>query len=410
VTVQVGSQVSGNIKELHADFNTKVKIGQLVALIDPELFEAKLRQSQANVESAKAAVVSAQAGVQRAQADRAGAAANLQNLKADIAKAKVAVDDAKNKLDRRIDLFKQGILSAEERDTFQATYDAAIASQQGAEAQYKAGEESLKASDSQVEVAKTTLSSAQAQVKQVIAELSQAQTDLAHTRITAPVDGTVVARNMDVGQTVAASFTAPTIFQIAQDLTKMQVDTNVDESDVGKVQVGQPATFTVDAYPTRTFRASVVQIRKAPINVQNVITYDVVIGFDNSDLKIFPGMTANVRIVTDRREEALKIPNSALRVRLPDAEPARPAATKGGGAGQGGGQGRRRAQEQTATVYTLDANGQPKPIKVKLGISDGQSTEVTGAVHEGEAIITSVVQKNAPPVPQQQPRGGGLRL
>jgi HlyD family secretion protein len=301
VTVQVGSQVSGNIKALYADFNTKVKKDQLVALIDPELFQARVSQAQANLDAARAAVVSAEAQVRRAQADVASAQANTENQKAAIARTKVAALDAKSKLARRLDLFQQGILSSEDRDTAQAAYDSALAEQSSAQAMYNASLQATQAAQAQVEVARTQFSTAQAQVKQTSASLHQVQVDLEHTQITAPVDGTVVARRMDVGQTVAASFQAPTIFEIAQDLTKMQVDTSVDEADIGRVRVGQNTTFNVDAYPGQNFSGQVVQIRKAPINVQNVITYDAVVAVPNPDLKLFPGMTANVRILTDRQ-------------------------------------------------------------------------------------------------------------
>ncbi len=409
VTVQVGSQVSGNIKELYADFNTKVEKGQLVALIDPELFQARVSQAQANVDAARAAVVSAEAGVRRAQADVASARANTENQKAAIARAKVAVLDAKSKLARRVELFEQGILSSEERDTAQAAYDSAVAEQRSAQAMYDASLQVAQAAQAQVDVARTQLSTAQAQVKQTSASLHQAQVDLEHTRIEAPVDGTVVARRMDVGQTVAASFQAPTIFEIAQDLTKMQVDTSVDEADIGRVVMGQNATFDVDAYPGQKFSGQVVQIRKAPINVQNVVTYDAVVAVPNPDLKLFPGMTANVRILTDRHDNVLKVPNSALRVRLGATAEAQPAQQRGGA---GGRPGAARRQQPGSTIYVL-RDGKPAPAQVQLGISDGQFTEVSGEISEGDVIVVGVNQKNqsastARPAQQQPRRGPGF--
>jgi len=196
------------------------------------------------------------------------------------------------------------------------------------------------------------------------------------------VDGTVIARHMDVGQTVAASFTAPTIFEIAQDLTKMQLDTNVDEADVGQVKVGQPVRFTVDAFPSQTFQGSVTQMRQAPINVQNVITYDVVVAVPNPDLKLLPGMTANVKILTNKEDEVLKIPNVALRFRPPDVKP--DTAVRAAG----------RRQDAGSTVWVLDQDGKPKAVKVKLGITDGNFTAVeSGDLKEGERVITNNLSK-----------------
>jgi HlyD family secretion protein len=213
-------------------------------------------------------------------------------------------------------------------------------------------------------------------VQQQQAALAQAQLNLAHTRILAPVDGTVIARNMDVGQTVAASFQAPTIFQIAQDLTKMQVDTNVAEADVGNLKVGQPATFTVDAYPATEFHGKIVQIRKAPIDVQNVITYDAVIGVSNPDLKLLPGMTANVSILTERRDNVLKAPNAALRFRPPASLLEQPA-PESKPAGQG-----------WAEVYVEGSGGKVRGVPVELGITDGSYTQIkAGDLKEGEQVI-----------------------
>ena len=384
VTVQVGSQVSGNIKELHADFNTRVKKGQLVALIDPQPFQARVDQASAALDNAKAAVVSAQAGIVKAEADIASAQAAVANQEAAILKAKAAIVDAKSKATANESLFKQGIISNQDMVTAQSTYDQAVAEEQAAEAQMDAAKHQVQSAEAQKRVVVTQLAGAQAQVRQAEAALSQAQIDLDHTHITAPVDGTVVSRNMDVGQTVAASFQSPTIFLIAQDLTKMQVDTNVDEADVGQVKMGQPATFTVDAYPATTFRGTVAQIRQAPINVQNVVTYDVVVAVSNQDLKLFPGMTASVRILTNRADEVLKLPNAALRYR-----PANLTTTDAVHAA-----GKRKAGEQT--IWVLDQNGTPKPVSVKLGISDGNYTAADSAdLQPGAQVIVAATGKSA---------------
>src|SRR6202171_5041962 len=254
VTVQVGSQVSGNIKALFADFNTKVKKGQLVAQIDPQSFQARVDQARASLDSANSNVVSARAQIQKAEADIASARAALANQQASVAKSKAIARDAAMKLKDRQNLFQQGIISKEDLSAAQAGYDEAVADQSASAAQVDAATHQIQSAQAQRDVANTQLTSAQSQVKQAQAGLQQAQLDLDHTNITAPVEGTGIARHMDVGQTVAASFTSPTIFEIAQDLTKMQVDTNVDESDVGVVKVGQEGNFTGAGYPTTTFQ------------------------------------------------------------------------------------------------------------------------------------------------------------
>jgi HlyD family secretion protein len=408
VTVQVGSQVSGNIKELYANFNTKVKKGQLVAKIDPELFDARVNQARATVDSARAALLNAGAQLQKSTADIASAQANLQAAKENVSKANVAVLDAKAKLARRLDMANQGVISREDRETAQATYDTNVAALQTAEAQVRAAESALQASEAQRDVAKAQQASAAAQVRQAQATLQQAEVDLEHTNIFAPVDGTVVARRMDVGQTVAASFQAPTIFEIAQDLTKMQVDTNVDEADIGRVEVGQQANFTVDAYPNEVFHGQVVEIRRAPINTQNVITYDVVVAVPNPDLKLFPGMTANVKILVAKKDGVLKVPNAALRFRPPDAKPDAKQAPKAGNewsarqsAGDRSKGGKSRAgaagSAGTQTVWILGEDKKPHPARVKLGISDGIGSEVVeGQLHEGDEVIVGTVSKDTP--------------
>jgi HlyD family secretion protein len=379
VDVQVGSQVSGNIKALYADFNTRVKAGQLVALIDPEMFEAKVKQADAAWRNSQAAFENARAAAQKAEADLSSARAAEVNQAAAIAKAKVAVSDANAKLARRKEMFAGKIISKEDLDTAQATYDEAIADQQAAEAQHDAAEHNIQSEEAAVRAANTNVTMFQDEVDLNLASLNQSRIDLAHTRITAPVDGTVVARRMDVGQTVAASFQAPTIFEIAQDLTKMQVDTNVAESDVGRLAVDQQATFTVDAYPATLFKGRVSQIRKAPINVQNVITYDAVIEVGNPDLKLFPGMTANVTILTQRAENVLRVPNAALRFRPPESliEAASPVT---------------RAQVGNAgVVYIAASNGKVRAIPVKLGITDGNFTEVEdGGLSANQQVIDGI--------------------
>ncbi len=389
-TVQVGSQVSGNVIALYADFNTKVKKGQLVARIDPAIFQAKVDQAKANLDSSRSAVVTARATVVKADSDIANAQANVATAKANVVRAQSAVTDAGTKNTRRVELVKQGIIAQEDADTAQSTYDQAVASLDAENAAVVAAQSAVASAQAQKEVAQAQLQAAESQVKQNSAALQQAQLDLDHTQIVAPVDGTVVSRNMDVGQTVAASFQAPTIFLIAQDLTKMQVDTNVDESDVAPIRVGQQANFTVDAYPGVTFPGVVSQIRQAPINVQNVITYDVVVEVSNADLKLFPGMTANVKIVTGRVERALRLPAAAMRFHPATATTSagRAAASK---AGQPAGV---RGQHQQS-VYLLD-EGHLTRVQARLGISDGNYTEILGGLNEGQLVVTGIASKTNP--------------
>jgi len=301
ITVLVGSQVSGTIQKLYADFNSAVKKGQLIAQIDPAIFQAQVSQAKAKVENAKAAFLNA-------QADIATARSNVEASKANVLKARVALEDAKRNLNRSLELFSRNLIAASDRDTAQTAYDSAAAQLEAAQAQQNATE-------AQLESAKARLESARAQIKQAEAELELAQVNLDHTRITAPVNGIVISRNVDVGQTVAASLQAPTLFTIAQDLTEMQVETNVSEADIGRVAVGQETTFTVDAYPQIIFKGKVTEIRNAPLTIQNVVTYNVVIKVKNPELKLKPGMTANASILVAHKDHVLKIPNAALRFR-----------------------------------------------------------------------------------------------
>jgi len=315
MTVQVGTQISGQVRELFADFNSRVKKGQRIALIDPSGFEAKVNQARADVEGADANVLNQRAQVERAHADVITAEANTANQRAQTAKARVVLDDAKRDLDRKNDLFHRGLVSRSEQETSQAAHDSAEAQLEANRAQERATVAGIQAAKAQLQVIAAQLSAAKASVRQKQAALQQALVDLERTSIRSPVDGVVVSRNVDVGQTVAASLQAPTLFTIAQDLTRMQVDANVDEADIGRVDEGQNATFTVDSFGGRTFSGRVTQVRKAARVVQNVVTYNVVVAVANPDEKLLPGLTANVRIVVASRPSALKVPNVALRFR-----------------------------------------------------------------------------------------------
>jgi HlyD family secretion protein len=302
-TVQIGSQVSGNISYLGADFNSIVKQGQIIAKLDPSLLQAQLEQSKANV--------------LRSQADVAQAEANL-------ARARVTLVDAQQKYARAKQLDAKGLAPQADMDAAKIAVDAAQSSLQSAEA---------------------ALNSAKASVGQSQANFNQAQVNLEHTIITSPVDGIVTQRSVDVGQTVAASMQAPTLFVIAVDLTKLQVSANIDEADIGRIRPGQRATFRVDAYPTDTFEGTVAQVRLQPVVVQNVTTYATIIDAPNADLKLRPGMTATLRVEVSQKSDVLRVPSAALRFR-PTADvfaalnqPVPPEARGGGRGGRGGARG-----------------------------------------------------------------------
>lgn len=391
VEVLVSSQVSGNIKALYADWNSRVKKGQLIALIDPEVFQAQLDQAAASARSAHAATLTAQAQLAKSRADQSASEASQRSAQAAKAKDVATETNARGQWHRAQQLFQQQIMSRQDFDTAQATFEAATAQVQADQAQVAAATQSVRSAEASVQVAQNQLNSAQAQERQAQATLRQAQINLDRTRITAPVDGVVVARRMDVGQTVASTLNPPTIFEIAQDLTRMQVDANVDESDIGKIAVGQHATFVVDSYPDSTFHGTVSEIRKAPIVTQNVVTYDVVISVSNSDLRLFPGMTANVTVLTQRLNNTLKVPNAVLRFRPS------PALIKKYSLPQ--------PQPDQAQVYVLLGN-HIRAVPVTFGISDGRYTAIASPqLKAGERVLVRASQKgNANSAPRPQPR------
>lgn len=313
ISVTVGSQVSGKIAKLYADFNSVVREGQILAQIDPQPYKARVSQARAAVKSANG----------------------------NVEKAKNMAEQRRLERDRMSRLRRQQFVS-------QADLDLAKTNYRDAEAN--------------VEVM-------QAQLDQAEANLAAAELDLGYTTIYSPVNGIVVSRNVDVGQTVVASFQTPTLFVLAQDLTKMQVNANVSESDIGGVTEDKPASFRVDAYPKQFFEGTVSQVRNAPINIQNVVTYDVVITVDNRDLKLKPGMTANVTIVTDKRENPLRVPNGALRFRMPDVP----------------------FNKKATRVWVLDRKGKPSQVDVSIGIADSLYTEITGGtLKEGDRVIIGI--------------------
>src|SRR5712692_10197986 len=351
ITVQVGRQVSGQIFQLLVDFNSVVKKGQVIARIDPAMFQAQVNQAKAQLDAARAAAMNQEAMVEKARADLANARAALASAKAQSLKAQVGVVDGKRNLGRQQDLRKRNLIAQSDLDAAQVQNDSAVAQYDAMVAQESAQAASVTSAEAQLKVATAQLANARATVEQNVANLRQAEINLEHTIILAPVDGVVVSRTVDVGQTVAASLQAPILFTIAQDLTKMQVETSVDEADIGRVRLDSPATFTVDAFPSETFRGQVMQIRKAAQIVQNVVTYTVVVAVPNPDGKLLPGMTANVKLVVAEKPNVLKVSNAALRFRPAGAGEAGdptpgggrpgggPSASGGGGQAGGGGQG-----------------------------------------------------------------------
>ncbi len=357
VSVSVGSQVSGQIKELFVDFNSEVKKGQLIARIDPEQIEYRMRQAQADLDASRASV-----GTQQA---------NVAVQRAEVARADANLAEARRDLERKKSLVEKNFIASSEAEK--------------ADAQYKAQVAGLESAKAQSGVAEANWRNSLAVVKQREAQLAQAKIDLERTAIRSPVNGIVVKRSIEPGQTVAASLQAPELFVIAQNLADMQVDAAIDESDVGRVRVGQSTTFTVDSFPGRTFSGAVKQVRKAAQTVSNVVTYTVVITAANPDLTLLPGMTASVRITTDRRDSVLKVANSALRFRPPGvnedapgpgAAPAPPSAAGGGGGGGGaapggGGRGQLSAQrERLVSELKLDADQQTKLDAIFAGMRD----------------------------------------
>jgi HlyD family secretion protein len=411
INVQVGSQVSGQIKELYADFNSRVTKGQIIARIDPDIFQAQVNQARAQVDAAQAAVRNQRAAVTKTRADLENARAALAVAHAQTAKAQVAVIDAERNLGRQRELRRRELTAQADLDAAEVAHESALAQHEASIAQERAEAAMVDSAAAQLEVAEAQLQSARAQVAQVQAALSQAELNLEHTVIHAPVDGVVVSRNVDVGQTVAASLQAPTLFLIAQDLSKMQVDTNVDEADVGRVRVGQPVAFTVDAFPGQTFTGEAVQVRKAPQVVQNVVTYDVVVSAPNPDLKLLPGMTANVRIVTDRKDNVLKVPNAALRFRPSGVANDRPPQSGPSGQKAPGGRAVSGAPHGLpGQVWVVGVDGQPRPVVVVLGISDGIFTEIVeGDLADRQPVIVAVTA-TAPAPAGPAPGGPRLRL
>lgn len=443
-TVQVGSQASGTISSLSADYNSVVKKGQIIAQLDPAVSKAQvdqaranLQQAQASLQQARAAVTNSRAGVTDARARAQAAASTAQNNQAGVAgaRANLAVlkaqqDDALSLLRQQESLVKSGVIAQRDLDVAQTAYQTAkakydqgvaqlnqaiLSEQMAASSGIAQSQAQVQQSQAGVEQSQAQVQAAEAQVQQAAAALQLAEVNLAHTTITSPIDGIVVSRDVNVGQTVAASLSAPTLFTIANDLTKMQVIANIDQADIGLVENTKSVKFSVDAFPGKDFDGKIQQMRLNPQNVQNVVTYNVVIDVDNPEQKLKPGMTANLTITIDERNNILKVPNAALRFMPQDLTGQR---TSGG---NGNWQGRRQSggsdpspkagngsdvqfapstapvlAGQTRIVWVLGQDGKPQRRRIKVGLTDGASTEVVeGNLVEGELVITGQTLSSA---------------
>jgi len=358
ITVQVGSQVSGIIQKLLVDYNSLVTENQVIAQIDPAPFDTRVNQARASLAGTEAAVQVAKATVENNRAAVETARANAESAKANIDKSRVALIDARRTLERNNELLRQSLIARSEADAAQTAHDSAVSQLRLAEAQRDASLGQVKSATAQARLAEAQLGAALAQVEQAKATLKAAELDLAHTTIRSPVNGIVVSRSVDVGQTVAASLQAPTLFLIAQDLTQMQVDTNVSEADIGRISIGQAATFTVDAYPNSPFTGRVNQVRNAPITIQNVVTYNAVVQVANPEMRLKPGMTANVSFLVAERSDALKVPNAALRFQ-PDG-PVQDAGVQDGRGGMGGGDRSQALQQRLTQTLSLTSEQQAR--------------------------------------------------
>ena len=463
-TVQVGSQASGTISNLYADYNSVVKKGQVIAQLDPSVPKAQVDQARANLQQAQAALQQARAAVSnsragvsdaraRAQAAQSTAQSNQAGVtaaQANLAVLKAQQDDALSYLKQQQSLQKSGVIAQRDVDvaetayqTAKAKYDQGVAQlnqaqlsqQSAASAGIAQSQAQVQQSQAGVQQSQAQVAAAEAQVQQTAAALQLAEVNLAHTTITSPIDGVVVSRDVNVGQTVAASLSAPTLFTIANDLTKMQVIANIDQADIGLVENAKSVKFGVDAFPGKEFEGKIEQMRLNPQNVQNVVTYNVVIDVDNPEQKLKPGMTTNLTFTIDERNNVLKVPNAALRFTPQDTSIQR--------TGNGNWQGRRQANAggdasgasgnradvqfarptdpvlagQTRVVWVLGKDGKPDRRRIKIGLTDGISTEVVeGNLVEGEMVITGQTQTSASRTNSNQtsapgfgaaPRGGG---
>jgi len=447
-TVQVGSQVSGTIAALYADFNSTVKKGQLIAQLDPSILQAQVASSRANLDQARADLIDAQARILAAKATVENQRAGVSSATANLAALRAQLDDAASFVKRQEALSESGLIAQRDLETSRTTYKAAQARYDQAEAQLQQAQVSERsAANAGLTQAEAQVKQAQARVQQAVAALQLAEVNLSHTTIRSPIDGVVVSRNVDVGQTVAASLSAPTLFTIANDLTQMQVIASIDQADIGSISQSSRATFTVDAFPGQTFEGAIGQLRLNPQNVQNVVTYNVMIDVRNSDLKLMPGMTTNLAFVVAERADVVKIPNAALRFtppgmtpekirelvrssrgagenaaqgsgrQRPGTRPGEPRTNVGearqGGGGSSGGATAVLGDNSSRLVWALGPDKQLQPRRIRVGVSDGVMTEVVqGNLRPDDLIIVGQSAGGSTPTASQRPPGfsgpGGL--
>ncbi|NCB37413.1 MAG: HlyD family efflux transporter periplasmic adaptor subunit [Erysipelotrichia bacterium] len=385
-TVEVGSQVSGNILKLYADFNDEVKAGQLIAVLEASSFEAQLQQAKANLENAVSSELGILAQIKNLEASMLTANADVQVSKANIRKAEVAVTDAERNYKRIKELFERKLVSASERDSAQTALDSQHASLEAVKAQGEATKAKIMAIKAQFEAQEADRKGAQARIRQMEAQLSVAQINLDRTKIYSPIDGVVISREVDEGQTVAASLQAPKLFVIAQDLKKMQIDTAVDETDIGVVAAGQKVSFTVDAYKERTFKGVVDQVRLQPQESSNVVTYSVMVKVENEDLLLKPGMTANAEILVGDRNDVLRLPVKALYFKIPD-DMKKTMTVNRSGRGKNGG----KQATDTVPVWLMGKSGSPELKTARIGFSNQDYLEIIESeLKEGDKVITGI--------------------
>src|SRR5262249_15845922 len=385
-TVQVGSQVSGTISDLFADFNSNVRKGQVVAQLDPRVFEAQLASQRANLEQARANLADAKAKLLAAKSTVENQRAGVSGANANLAALKAQRDDAQSLLRRQEALAKNGLIPERDLEAARASYNAAEARYNQAAAQLDQAQVSERMSASSgVAQAEAQVKQAEAQIQQIQAALKMAEVNLSYTTIRSPIDGVVVSRNVDKGQTVAASLQAPTLFTIANDLTQMQVIANIDQADIGVINQSNRVNFTVDAFPGSNFGGTISQIRLNPQNVQNVVTYNVVIDVKNPELKLKPGMTANLTMTIAERNDVLKIPNAAMRFRPQGMTPEKMRELfRGGDTQAGGGSGREPGKDAAKDAVAKDAGKDASQNAGKGGGREAGNTGRRGSQADGQ--------------------------
>jgi HlyD family secretion protein len=394
-TVLVGSQLSGQVVEILADYNSPVQAGQVMARLYSEQIKSRRDAARADVEQGRADLQMRRAQADKARALLQRAEATTLDLAAQRDRARAQLVEAERNLDRQSKLNERAVNSQFSLDQAQTQVDVQKAALASAEAQIASNHAEIAGLTADIALAEAQLKSGEALVLQREAKLRDIEIDLARTEIRSPVDGVVVKRDIELGQTVAASLSAPTLFTVAQDLREIDIYANIDEADVGRIAAGQPVTFTVNAHPDRTFAGTVRMVRLSAQTVQNVVTYTAVIGVENRDMALLPGMTANLQIVTDERQDAIRVPNAALRFRpvagVAAVEPQGDAPGRSARRRDAEGDRRAAAPPEGGTrgrIYVLDREGRVREVALSLGSTDGSYTEVLGGAAEGMTVIT----------------------